>query len=61
MENKIIYSGSKFFGLKIYFQSTGDKEVDAAMKTLFHDSYHRTAPLEMSRPDAKIVMKWYYK
>ncbi len=53
-------TGITFFGQKIYIASTGDDEVDAAIKTLFHDKFHRSAPLSMTRPDTKIVMAWMY-
>ncbi len=55
------YTGTKFFGQKIYIATTGDDKVDAAIKTLFHDSFHRSAPLSMSRPDSKIVQEWMSK
>lgn len=54
------YTGEKFLNLKIYIDSTGDTEVDEAIKTVFHDYIRRTSPLEMRRPDVKIAMAWLY-
>ena len=53
-----IYTGTKLFRQKILIESTGDKAVDAAFKTIFHDQYHRTAPLEMRRADVQLVLNW---
>jgi len=48
----------KFFGQTVYMESSGIGEVDKALKTLFHDSYFNTAPLEVSRSDSQIVLAW---
>jgi len=56
LENEIIYTGERFFGKKLYIESFGDKAVNAALKSVFHDSYHRTAPLEMRREDVQILL-----
>lgn len=53
---KMIYTGSKFFGKKIYIESFGDKELDAALKSTFHDNYHRTATLRMARRDVSLLI-----
>lgn len=42
-------------------ESTGDKEVDKAMKSIFKDDYCKTAPLSMSRADVQVVLKWSRK
>ena len=60
MEVNTVYTGLKFFGQKIYVESTGDAEVDTAMKTVFKDDYRRTAPLRMQRRDVSLVLGWYY-
>lgn len=39
-------------------EAGGDDEVDAAIKTLFHDDYRKTAPLSINRPDSQIVLAW---
>jgi len=52
-----IYTGSKFFGKKIFIESFGDKELDAALKSVFNDHYHRTAPLRMARADCQLLIK----
>lgn len=56
-----IDTGIKFFSQKILIESTGDDEVDAAIKTLFHDDYRKTAPLSINRPDSRIVLAWIKK
>ena len=53
-----IKAKDKFFGLKVYIESSGIKEVDEALKTLFHDSNRRTAPLYMYREDVQLVLAW---
>jgi len=53
-----LFTGSKFFGLKIWIDSTGRKDVDEAMLQVFHDNYHRTAPLGMNRPVVQLVLAW---
>ena len=59
--SKMIYTGFKFFGLKIYIESTGDKEVDKAIRSTFKDDYCKTAPLSMSRADVQMVLEWSRK
>ena len=54
--NKIIYTGSKWFTQKIFIESTGDKEIDGALKSTFHDQFHRTAPLRMARDDVQLAL-----
>lgn len=60
-EIELIYTGLRFFGLRIYVKSTGDAEVDAAIKTVFKDDYMKTAPLRMERRDVSLVLGWYYE
>ena len=55
-ETNKIYTGSKFFNKKIYIESFDDKELDAALKSVFHDHYHRTAPLSISRADCQLLL-----
>jgi hypothetical protein len=57
VENKI-YTGIKFFGLKVWLDSTGELEMDEAAKSVFRDDYRKTAPLEISRPDVKLILEW---
>ena len=52
------YTGLKFVGQKIFIESTGHDDVDAAIKTTFKDHYRRTAPLEMRRADVQLICKW---
>lgn len=33
-----------------------DKDVDKALKSIFHDNYHKTAPLEMRRADVQLAL-----
>jgi len=54
----LIDTGIKYFGQKIFIESTGNNMVDEALKTVFHDDFYRTAPLEMRRIDAQIVLRW---
>jgi len=51
-----IYTGSKFFNKKIFIESFGDKELDAALKIVFHDHCHRTAPLNIAREDCQLLL-----
>lgn len=51
IQANVIYTGSKFFNQKIYIEADSDPEVNAALKSTFHDSFHRTAPLRTSRLD----------
>ena len=54
----MIDTNIKFFGQRVYLESTGDKKVDMALKRVFHDDYRRTAPLDMERADVKIILEW---
>jgi len=54
----MIYTGIKFFGQKIMVESTGDKNIDAAIKSVFVDDYQKTAPLQMDREDVQIALAW---
>ena len=58
---KMIYTGSIFFGQKIFIESTGDKDVDKAIKATFHDNYHKTAPLKIARDDVQLALNWRNK
>ena len=58
MNDKQIKAKDKFFGLNVYIDSSGIKEVDEALKTLFHDGNRRTAPLYMYREDVQLVLAW---
>ena len=51
-----IYIGSKFFNKKIFIESFDDKELDAALKSVFYDHYRRTAPLRMARADVQLLL-----
>lgn len=54
-----IYTGLQFFSLKIWLDSTGEPEVDKAVKSVFKDDYYKTAPLTIrSRPDVKLLLEW---
>ena len=55
-DNKLIYTGSKFLGKKIYIESFGDEELDKALKTVFDDHYHRTRPLRIERADVQVLL-----
>ena len=56
-----IYTGSIWLCQKIFIESTGDKEIDAALKSTFHDQFHRTKPLRMTRADVQTVLAWRNK
>lgn len=58
MPTNQIYTGTKWLGQKVLIDSSGDKEIDAALKSTFHDRFHRTAPLDMWREDVQIVIKY---
>ena len=59
MDANQIDTGIRFFGLKIWLDSTGEPEVDKAAKSVFKDHYLRTAPLTIAtRPDCQIMLKW---
>lgn len=53
-----IDTGIRFFGQKIYLESSGKPVVDAALKSTFKDDYCKTAPLEIRRIDAQVILKW---
>ncbi len=53
----MINTGEKFFGKKLYFETFGKALIDSAFKTVFHDHYNNTAPLEMRREDVQILLK----
>jgi len=57
MQADRIYTGIKFFGRKVFVEGFGDEVADAALKQLFYDSYTRTRPLEMRRPESQIVLE----
>ncbi|KKK77348.1 hypothetical protein LCGC14_2854530 [marine sediment metagenome] len=58
MENDIIFTGIRFFGQKIYIESTRDSKVDEALVSVFKDDYRKTSPLDMNRPDSKVILEW---
>lgn len=58
MNKNKIDTGLQFFGLKIWLDSTGDTEIDKAAKSVFNDDYNKTAPLNISRPDVKLILEW---
>lgn len=57
-QDMTIKTGIKFFGQSILIESSGDGDVDEALKTLFVDGYNKTAPLYIKRPDSQIVLEW---
>lgn len=54
----LINSGIKFFTQRVYIESTGDKDTDAAMKSVFKDDYDNTGPLELRREDVQVCLAW---
>jgi hypothetical protein len=52
------YVDLKFMGLKVFLESTGDKQVDRAIRTVFRDDFTKSAPLSMDREDVKLVLVW---
>ncbi len=54
-EDGLKFTGSKWCGQRIYIKSTGDDMLDNALKSTFHDQFHKTAPLEMRRADVQFV------
>ena len=56
MNVNTIYTGSNFFTKKIFIESFDDKELDAALKSVFHNHYHKTAPLGMARADVQLLL-----
>jgi len=56
-----IYTGVHFFCQKIFIESTGDKEIDKAIKSTFKDEYKKAAPLTMIRDDVQITLAWRNK
>ena len=58
MEADKIDTGLKFFNRKIFIESSGDKDVDKALKSTFKDDYFKTAPLEMRRTDVQLILAW---
>lgn len=56
VNTNLIYMGSKFFNKKIFIESFDDKELDAALKSVFHDHYHKAAPLRVARADCQLLL-----
>ena len=56
MQVNTIYTGSKFFNKKIFIESFDDKDLDTALKSVFHDHYHKVAPLRMGRADVQLLL-----
>ena len=54
----MIYTGTKWLGQKVMIESSGDGEIDDALKSTFHDYLHRTKALDMWRADVKLVLKY---
>ncbi len=56
----MIYTGVRYCRRKILIESTGDDEVDAALKEMWLRDYGHTGrgANEMWRPHCKIVMAW---
>jgi len=55
--NKIA-TKEKFFGQKIYLESSGNKLVDESLCSVFRDHYNKTAPLTMDREDVRTILDW---
>jgi len=55
---KYIYTSIHFCCQKIFIESTGDKDTDKAIKSIFKDHYRKTAPLRMARNDVQIALAW---
>lgn len=55
IDKQFVWTKQKHFGFKIYLESSGDNELDEALRTLFVDAHNRTAPLEMTRPDVQVL------
>ena len=53
-----IYTGIRYCRRKILIESTGDGEVDAALKEAFLRDYRHTGANEMWRPHVKRLMLW---
>jgi len=56
--SNLIYTGEKFFGKKLFIESFDNKEADEALKTVFHDHYHKSAPLRMAREDVQMLLNF---
>jgi hypothetical protein len=57
----LITTKERFFGLRLYLDSTGEADVDEAILSLFHDHYTGSGALEISRTDSQIVLEWNKK
>lgn len=53
-----IYTKLRWCGQRIYIEATDNKFVNAALVTTFKDDWRKTAPLDMSRADVKLVTAW---
>ena len=53
-----IYTGTKWLGQRVLIESSGDEDVDDALKSTFHDYLHRTRALDMWRADVKLVLEY---
>jgi len=47
----------RFFGQKILIESSGDKEIDKALRSAFEDSYWRTG-ISARRFDVQLLLNW---
>lgn len=56
--NSIIDTKIRFFGQKILLESSGSTEIDKALKSTFKDDYLKIAPLQISRDDCQVLLKW---
>ena len=59
----LIYTGIRYCRRKILIESTGDPEVDAALKEMYLCDYHHLGrgANELWRPRCKTVMAWMTK
>jgi hypothetical protein len=57
MTQETIYTGIRWFGHKVFLESSGDRVFDGALKRMFVKDYHKSGPLEISDPDVQLCLK----
>ena len=57
MKQAIIYMGIRWFGHKVFLESSGDRVFDGALKRIFVKDFNKSGPLEIRLPDVQLCLK----
>ncbi len=60
MNNRIINTGIKFYGIKVLLESTGEPEIDRAARDVFKDSYW-LAGVPAINWNVRLLLEWSQK